>query len=104
MSGSDRDSRPKRPPVEAAADDPWAKWRQPETPAVPPEKGAKAIPQGDFLRGAVSPKKNRFLTPETLPGLFVFPADMSRVPAEVNQLNNQILVRYFEIEWRKVIR
>jgi 23S rRNA pseudouridine2604 synthase len=57
MSGSDRDSRPKRPPVEAAADDPWAKWRQPETPAVPPEKGAKAIPQGDFLRGAVSPEK-----------------------------------------------
>jgi len=41
MSGSDRDSKPKRPPVEAAADDPWAKWRQPETPAVPAVKAVK---------------------------------------------------------------
>src|SRR5574343_253965 len=42
MSGSDRDSRPKQPPVAAGADDPWAKWRQSETPAAPPEKAAKA--------------------------------------------------------------
>ena len=28
----------------------------------------------------------------------------ARVLAEVNQLNNQVLVRYFEAEWRKVIR
>ena len=41
------------------------------------------------------------LTPETLPGLFSFPADMSRVPAEVNQLNNQVLVSYYEREWRR---
>lgn len=46
----------------------------------------------------------RFLTPETTAGLFVFPADMARVPAEVNQLNNQVLVGYFEREWRQVIR
>jgi 23S rRNA pseudouridine2604 synthase len=57
MSGSDRDSKPKRPPVEAATDDPWAKWRQPETQAVPAVKAVKPIPQGDFLRGAVSPEK-----------------------------------------------
>jgi spermidine synthase len=29
---------------------------------------------------------------------------MARVEAEVNQLNNQVLVRYFEKEWRHVIR
>jgi spermidine synthase len=29
---------------------------------------------------------------------------MSRVDAEVNRLNNQVLVRYFENEWRQVIR
>jgi len=46
----------------------------------------------------------RFLTPEATPGLFVFPGDMARVDAEVNQLNNQVLVRYFEHEWRQVIR
>lgn len=63
-----------------------------------------ATAQGDFLRGTVHWPKTRFLTPETLPGLFDFPADMARVPTEVNQLNNQVLVRYFEAEWRKVIR
>lgn len=57
-----------------------------------------------YVPGSVDPQKTRFLTPETMPGLFVFPADMARLPAEVNQLNNQVLVRYFEAEWRKVIR
>ena len=57
-----------------------------------------------YVPGSVDPRKTRFLTPETMPGLFVFPADMARLPAEVNQLNNQVLVRYFEAEWRKVIR
>lgn len=52
----------------------------------------------------VDREKTRFLTPETLPGLFVFPADMARVPVEPNRLNNQALVRYFESEWRRVIR
>lgn len=52
----------------------------------------------------LNPEMTRFLTSEILPGLFQFPADMARVPAEVNQLNNQVLVRYFEAEWRKVIR
>ena len=46
----------------------------------------------------------RFLDVKSLPLLFDFPADMARLPAEVNQLNNQVLVRYFEAEWRKVIR
>jgi 23S rRNA pseudouridine2604 synthase len=57
MSGSDQDSRPKRPPVEAGADDPWAKWRQPETPAAPPEKAGKAT---------VSPEKRP--KPKSAPG------------------------------------
>ena len=52
----------------------------------------------------VDREKTRFLTPESLPGLFVFPADMARVPVEPNRLNNQVLVRYFEEAWRQVIR
>ena len=43
----------------------------------------------------------QFLTPETLPGLFDFPPDMGPVPVEVNRLDNQVLVRYHETEWRK---
>lgn len=53
---------------------------------------------------AVDAAKTRFLTPATTRSLFDFPADMARLPAEVNRLNNQVLVRYFEAEWRKVIR
>ena len=43
MSGSDRDSRPKRPAGDAAADDPWAKWRKPEAPAAAaePQEGVR---------------------------------------------------------------
>ena len=46
----------------------------------------------------------KFLSPETTPALFQFPKDMARVEAEVNRLNNQVLVQYFENEWRQVIR
>ncbi|QNM95988.1 polyamine aminopropyltransferase [Chitinimonas koreensis] len=46
----------------------------------------------------------RFLAPASVPALFQFPPDMARLPAEVNRLNNQILVRSFEQEWKQVIR
>lgn len=52
----------------------------------------------------IAAQKTRFLTPETTAALFHFPADMARLPAEVNRLNNQVLVRYFEAEWGSVIR
>jgi spermidine synthase len=58
----------------------------------------------EFVTATVDLPKTRFLTAETIPLLFNFPADMARVPAEVNRLNNQVLVRYFEQEWRKVVR
>ena len=46
------------------------------------------------------PEGLRFLNKESIAGLFSFPADISRVPAEVNRLNDQRLVRYYESEWR----
>ena len=46
----------------------------------------------------------RYLTPQTLPLLFDFPADMARVPAEVNRLSNQVLVHTYEQEWGRVMR
>jgi spermidine synthase len=57
-----------------------------------------------FVPAPSIPVQTRFLTAEILPGLFQFPADMARLPTEVNQLNNQVLVRYFEAEWRKLTR
>jgi spermidine synthase len=43
----------------------------------------------------------RFLTPATVPLLFDFPKDMTRVPTEVNRLSNQVLVHTYEREWGK---
>jgi spermidine synthase len=45
----------------------------------------------------------RFLTPEVLAQLYSFPPDMQRVATEVNRLDNQVLVRYFESEWGRYL-
>ncbi|MDS4018968.1 MAG: polyamine aminopropyltransferase [Candidatus Competibacter sp.] len=44
----------------------------------------------------------RFLTPESTATLLQFPPDMGPVEAEINRLNTQILVRYYEREWHQV--
>lgn len=41
----------------------------------------------------------RFLNDQVLPTLFELPVDIQRVETETNQLNNQILVRYYDQEW-----
>jgi len=41
----------------------------------------------------------KFIQVQTLPSLFYFPPDMQAVPAEINRLNNQHLVHYYEREW-----
>jgi spermidine synthase len=43
----------------------------------------------------------KFLDASTLAAMFVFPRDMLPVPVEINRLDNQMLVRYYEDEWRK---
>lgn len=42
---------------------------------------------------------SRFLTDRVLNSLFDLPPDLARVEAEVNQLNNQVLVHYYDQEW-----
>jgi len=51
---------------------------------------------------AVLPVGLRFLGLDTLPLLFDFPRDMSRVPSEINRLSNQVLVTTYEQEWGRV--
>lgn len=46
----------------------------------------------------------RYLTVATMPALFDFPADMQRVAAEPNRLNDQVLVRYYEHEFDAINR
>jgi spermidine synthase len=50
------------------------------------------------------PADLKFLNLQSLAQLFDFPQDMSRVPAEVNRLTNQVLVNTYEQEWGKVTR
>ncbi len=41
----------------------------------------------------------RYLNTENARKLFLVPPDLQRVETEINRLNNQILVRYYETEW-----
>ena len=43
----------------------------------------------------------RYVNEGALKSMFEIPADMLPVPVEINQLDNQALVRYYEREWRK---
>jgi len=45
------------------------------------------------------PEGLRYLTPAVMRQMFAFPPDMERVPTDINRLDNQVLVRYFESEW-----
>jgi spermidine synthase len=47
------------------------------------------------------PEGLRFVTAEAVAHMLHFPADMVRTDVEVNRLNNQALVGYFEAEWGK---
>ena len=46
------------------------------------------------------PPDVRYLDPEVMASLFVFSADMAPLPVEVNRLDNQLLVHYYEDEWK----
>ncbi len=45
----------------------------------------------------------KFITPLTVASMLNFPSDMSDVPTDINRLNNQALVRYYETEWSEFL-
>jgi spermidine synthase len=58
-----------------------------------------------FSEGPIQlPPDLRYLTPDEVPRLFDFPLDMARVDAEPNRLDDQVLVRTYEEEWRRIAR
>jgi spermidine synthase len=59
---------------------------------------ARATP---FEAPAVSPPGLRYLDDKTMSAIFVLPADLGPLPVEINRLDNQVLVRYHEAEWKK---
>ena len=48
-----------------------------------------------------APSGLRFLDDQAMSALFVLPVDLNPVPVEVNRLDNQALVRYYESEWKR---
>jgi spermidine synthase len=66
------------------------------------EWGFVIASKGPYRRPDRYPPNLKFLSPEAAPSLFHFPKDMAPVEAEVNRLNNQVLVQYYEAEWHRV--
>ena len=58
----------------------------------------------EYKPPAKLPEGLKFLSVGNIPQMFLFPNDMTRVAVETNRLNDQILVRYYENEWREIAR
>ncbi len=64
-----------------------------------------------FVMGSQTPFRSpeqyldglKFIEPKTFSAMLYFPSDMSDVPTEINRLNNQALVRYYEAEWSEFL-
>jgi spermidine synthase len=48
-----------------------------------------------------APPGLRFLDDEAMAALFLLSADLGPVPVEINRLDNQVLVRYYDSEWKR---
>ena len=57
-----------------------------------------------YKQPAKLPQGLKFLSPAILAPMFQFPNDMTPVAVEPNKLNDQVLVRYYEHEWREIAR
>lgn len=48
-----------------------------------------------------APPGLRFLDDNAMQAMFILSADLGPVPVEINRLDNQVLVRYYESEWKR---
>ncbi len=58
--------------------------------------------QHDYQHASSLPANLRFLTLAGLPAMFDFPPDMAQVAMPANHLNDQVLVRTYDREWREI--
>jgi spermidine synthase len=49
---------------------------------------------------AHAPSGLKFLDDQAMQAMFMLSADLGPVPVEINRLDNQVLVRYYEAEWK----
>ncbi|WP_207427566.1 polyamine aminopropyltransferase [Pedobacter sp. SYSU D00535] len=62
-----------------------------------------AMQRQHYKKPVQFPAGLKFVSKESLDQMFYFPGDMTKVETEVNKLNNQVLVKYFEDEWGAVL-
>jgi spermidine synthase len=68
------------------------------------EWGFVLATRGGYAPPGTLPEGLRFLSAGQLASMFEFPSDMARVAMPANRLNDQILVRTLEAEWREISR
>jgi spermidine synthase len=56
----------------------------------------------DYVPPATIPSGLKFINASGIPLLFQFPPDMAPLPMPANQLNNQVLVRTYENDWKDI--
>jgi spermidine synthase len=56
----------------------------------------------DYQLPTSLPRELRFVSLEGLPALFQFPPDMSPLPMPANRLNDEVLVRSYDQDWKDV--
>ncbi|MBZ5521239.1 MAG: polyamine aminopropyltransferase [Acidobacteriia bacterium] len=66
------------------------------------EWGFVLAAQHEYARPASLPQGLQFLDLQGLPSMFEFPPDMSRINVPANHLNDQVLVRSYDREWREI--
>ncbi len=64
--------------------------------------GFAVAKHGDFEPPSRVPDNLLFLNSSVLAAMFSFPNDMTRVETEVNRLDNQALVHYYDDDWRSL--
>jgi spermidine synthase len=57
--------------------------------------------QSDFEPPQAAPQGLRYLNDATMAAMFVIPVDLAPLDVEVNRLDNQALVRYYDAEWKR---
>jgi spermidine synthase len=55
-----------------------------------------------FSTPSCAPPRLKFLDQATMAGMFILPADLAPVEVEINRLDNQVLVHYYETEWKQL--
>jgi spermidine synthase len=65
------------------------------------EWGFNIASRKPYVPATSYPEGLRFIDARIVPAMFQFPPDMARVEADVNRLNNQVLVQYYDAEWRE---